>query len=148
MPLYSGCSLKFLVIMSLSAAFAACSSLGSRTSHVAKLFLQKYWHDMPAFLSSSSNISLLSPTSLLVFRSETTREDSWCYFFNDLRDGQYLIAFKVFSVSAHPVLFIIFRSSLLALPGCGAFLGRLYRAFLTGVLCVCGDRQRRPICPY
>ena len=74
MPLYSGCSLKCFVIISFSAVLAACCSVGSRTSHVAKLFLQKYWHGMPDFLNSSSNESLLSPTSLLVLRSETTSE--------------------------------------------------------------------------
>ena len=51
---------------------------------------------------------------------------------------------------AHPVLFKVFRSSLLALPRCGAFLGRLYRTVLAvfGVLRGSGDQQRRPICPY
>ena len=73
-PLYSSCSLKFLVTISLAAALAACSSVGSRTSNVAKLLRQKYWHGMPAFLNSSTKVSLFSPTSLLVFRSETTSE--------------------------------------------------------------------------
>ena len=73
-PLYSGCSLKFLVMTSDSATLAACFSVGRRTSHVAKLLRQKYWHGMPAFLISSSNASFVSPTSLLVLRSETTRE--------------------------------------------------------------------------
>ena len=73
-PLYSGCSLKFFVMTSDSATLAACFSVGRRTSHVAKLLRQKYWHGMPAFLIRSSKTSLVSPTSLLVFRSETTRE--------------------------------------------------------------------------
>ena len=73
-PLYSGCSWKFLVMTSDSATLAACFSVGRRTSHVAKLLRQKYWHGMPAFLIRSSKTSLVSPTSLLVFRSETTRE--------------------------------------------------------------------------
>ena len=73
-PLYSGCSLKFLVMTSDSANLAACFSVGRRTSHVAKLFRLKYWHGMPAFLIRSSKTSLVSPTSLFVFRSETTRE--------------------------------------------------------------------------
>ena len=73
-PLYSGCSLKCLVTMLFAAAFAACSSVGNRTSHVAKLLRQKYWHGMPAFLTSSSKMSLLSPTSFFVLRSETTSE--------------------------------------------------------------------------
>ena len=73
-PLYSGCSLKCLVMMSYSAVLAACFSVGRRTSHVAKLLRQKYWHGMPAFLNSSSKTSLVSPTSLFVLRSETTSE--------------------------------------------------------------------------
>ena len=73
-PLYSGCSLKCLVMMSDSAVLAACFSVGRRTSHVAKLLRQKYWHGMPAFLNSFSKTSLVSPTSLFVLRSETTSE--------------------------------------------------------------------------
>ena len=73
-PLYSGCSLKHLVVMLLAASFAAWSSVGRRTSHVAKLLRQKYWHGMPAFLNNSSNVSFFSPTNLLVLRSETTSE--------------------------------------------------------------------------
>ena len=147
-PLYSGCSLKFLVITSDSATLAACFSVGRRTSHVAKLLRQKYWHGMPAFLIRSSKTSLVSPTSLLVFRSETTRErtlggDLICY----LRDGQYFIPLEIFCKSAHPVCLVFLRSPLLAFPGCGALLGRLNRATL-GCLwfrCVSGDRQRRPV---
>ena len=96
-------------------------------------------------------MSLFSPTSLLVFTSETTSERTLgVYLFHNLRDGQYLVSFKVLRVPAHPVFFIICRSSLLALPGCGAFLGRLYRAVLASIsiLCFGRDRQRRPICPY
>ena len=73
-PLYSGCSLKCFVMMSDSAVFAACFSVGRRTSHVSKLLRQKYWHGMPAFLNSSSKTSFVSPTSLFVLRSETTSE--------------------------------------------------------------------------
>ena len=48
--------------------------MGSRTSQVAKLFRQKYWHGMPAFFRSSSNASFFNPTSRRVLRSETTSE--------------------------------------------------------------------------
>ena len=147
-PLYSGCSLKCFVVISDSAVLAACFSVGRRTSHVTKLFRQKYWHGMPAFFISSSNTSFGSPTSLLVLRSETTRERTLggnpvC----DFRDGQDFVSFKIFGESAHPVCLVFFRSSLLAFPGCGAFLGRLNRAVLgcSSFCCVSGDRQRRPI---
>ena len=142
-PLYSGCSLKFLVMTSDSATLAACFSVGRRTSHVAKLFRQKYWHGMPAFLISSSKTSFVSPTSLLVLRSETTRERTLCY----LRDGQYFIPLEIFCKSAHPVCLVFLWSPLLAFPGCGALLGRLNRAILRcfGIHCVSRDRQRRPV---
>ena len=75
------------------------------------------------------------------------REDSWGNFIRDFWDGQYFIAFEVLGKSAHPVFLVFFRSSLLAFPGCGAFLGRLNRAVLGnfGFLYIVGDRQRRPI---
>ena len=129
-PLYSGCSLKCLVIISDSAVLAACFSVGSRISHVAKLLRQKYWHGMPAFLNSFSKTSLVSPTSLFFKVGNDQREDSWGDFFCDFRDGQYFIAFEIFGKSAHPVFLVFFRSSLLAFPGCGAFLGRLKLRFL------------------
>ena len=139
-PLYSGCSLKCLVIISVSAVLAACFSVGSRTSHVAKLLRQKYWHGMPAFLNSSSNTSLVSPTSLFVLRSETTSERTLGVILS-------AIAFEIFGKSAHPVFLVFFRSSLLSFPGCVAFLGRLNLAVLGnfGFCCIAGDRQRRPI---
>ena len=68
MPLYSGCSLKCFVIISFSAVLAACCSVGSRTSHVAKHFLQKYWHGMPDFLNSSSNLRTKLPHSAVTVR--------------------------------------------------------------------------------
>ena len=73
-PKYSGWSRKNFVFMLLEATFAAWSLEGSRTSHVAKLFLQKYWHGTPAFRSKSSNPSFFSPTSRLDFKSVTTSE--------------------------------------------------------------------------
>ena len=73
-PRYSGCSRKNFVMILLEATLAAWSLEGSRTSHVAKLLLQKYWHGTPAFRNRSSNLSFLSPTSRLVFKSVTTRE--------------------------------------------------------------------------
>ena len=73
-PLYSGCSLKNLVVRLLLAALAASASVGSRTSQVAKLFRQKYWQGMPAFFRSSSNASFFNPTRRRVLRSETTTE--------------------------------------------------------------------------
>ena len=82
---------------------------------------------------------------------DNQREDSRRNFFYNFRDGQYLIAFKILGISAHPVFLVVVRSPLLAPPGCGAFLGRWYRAvlrFVCFVLCFSGDRQRRPICPY
>ena len=63
-PTYSGCSRKNFVIVD-DAALAACSWVGSRTSHVGKLRLQKYRHGMPAFRRRSSNDSFFSPTSHL-----------------------------------------------------------------------------------
>ena len=98
MPLYSGCSLKCFVTISFAAAFAACCSLGSRTSYVAKLFRQKYWHGMPAFLNSSSKFSLFSPTSLLVFRSETTSERTLGVIFSTISGmGSISLPLKYFA---------------------------------------------------
>ena len=73
-PRYSGCSRKNFVVILFEATLAAWSLEGSRTSHVAKLLLQKYWHGTPALRNRSSNPSFLSPTSRLVFKSVTTRE--------------------------------------------------------------------------
>ena len=61
--MYSGCSRKNLVMMVMDTVFSACSLVGSRTSQVAKLRLQKYWHGTSAFLRRSSNPSFFSPTS-------------------------------------------------------------------------------------
>ena len=73
-PKYSGWSRKSFIFMLLEVTFAAWSLEGSRTSHVAKLFLQKYWYGTPAFRSKSSNPSFFSPTSRLDFKSVTTSE--------------------------------------------------------------------------
>ena len=127
-PLYSGCSLKFLVITSDSATLAACFSVGRRTSHVAKLLRQKYWHGMPAFLIRSSKTSPHQSFGLQVGNDQ--REDSWGDLVGYLRDGQYFIPLEIFCKSAHPVRLVFFRSPLLAFPGCGALLGRLNRATL------------------
>ena len=54
--------------------FAACSFIGSRASHVAKLLRQKYRQGTPAVRMSSSKLSFLSPTTRLVLRSVATRE--------------------------------------------------------------------------
>ena len=152
-PLYSGCSLKHLVVMLLASSFAAWSSVGRRTSHVAKLLRQKYWHGMPAFLNNSSNVSFFSPTNLLVLRSETTSERILgVHFFFQFRDGQNLVAFEVLRVLLHPIPFVVGRSPLLALPRCGALLGWLYWAVLSSIqycsLRISGDRQRWPIRAY
>ena len=148
-PLYYGCNLKCFVTILFAPAFAACSSVGSRTSHVAKILRQKYWHGMPAFLNSSSKVSLFSPTSLFVFRSEMTSERILGVNFSTI-SGMGSISFKVLCVLAHPVSFKVVRSSLLALPRFGTLLSRLYRAVLVvnGFLCLSGDWKRRPICPY
>ena len=41
-PMYSGCSRRNLVVVVADAVFSACSLVGSRTSQVEKLRLQKY----------------------------------------------------------------------------------------------------------
>ena len=111
-PIYSGCNRKSLVVMLLDAALAACSSEGSRTSHIAKLLRQKYWLETPAFRSRSSNPSFLRPTSRLVLMSVTTSEriigsSFWTKDF---------VAFQIFGILAHPVLLIILWISLLDFP--------------------------------
>ena len=68
----------------LLAFFSACSSIGSKTYHDAKLCLQKYWHGMPAVWRSSSNLSFFfSPVSLLVLRLVTTwhRIQGWARWY-------------------------------------------------------------------
>ena len=107
---------------------------------------------MPAFLITSSKVSFLSPTSLLVLRSEMTSERILgSIFLDDFRDGQYLIPFEIFRIFSHPVSLLVFRFPLLALSWGGALLCWLdFWAALAAldVLTVSGDRQRRPICPY
>ena len=71
--MYSGCSWKNLVVMLVATILAACSSVGSKTSYVAKMRWKKYWQEMPA-VRSSSKASFFSPVTLLVFRSLTTSE--------------------------------------------------------------------------
>ena len=56
------------------ASFLATSSEGSKTSQVAKLLRQKYFPGMFALFSKSSKVSFLSPASLLVLRSVTTKD--------------------------------------------------------------------------
>ena len=83
-----------------ASVFVACSFVGSRTSHVAQLLRQKYWQGTPAVRMSSSKLSFLSPTSLLVLRSVTTREmigtqffapfQEWARFFFPLKNSAYL----------------------------------------------------------
>ena len=96
-------------------------------------------------------MSLFSPTSLLVFNSETTSERTLGVIFSTISGmGSISFPLKYFAYLGNPVLFIVCWSLLLAFPGCGAFLGRLYRAILASI-CILrfgGDRQRRPICPY
>ena len=151
MPLYSGCGLKCLVTISPVAALAACSSVGSRTSHVAKLLRQKYWHGMPAFLNSSSKVSLFSPTSLLVFRSEMTSKRILGVTLSTI-SGMGSISFPLKYFAYLSTLSFLKSSGPLCWPfqGVGTFLGWLYRTVLAvfGVLRGSGDRQRRPICPY
>ena len=116
-PRYSGCSRKNFVIILDEATLAAWSLDGSRTSHVAKLLLQKYWHGTPAFLRRSSNPSFFRPTSRLVFWSVTTRETILgSSFFDEFRDGQNLIALKIVGIFAHPVLLVFVRPILYDFP--------------------------------
>ena len=51
------------------ASFLASSSVGSKTSLVAKLLLQMYFPGMPALFKVSSNFSLFKLASLLVLGS-------------------------------------------------------------------------------
>ena len=71
-PMYSGYNQKSCAVMQLSASLAACSFIGIRTSHVAKLRLQKYFAGMPAVQRSYPKVSLGSPASLLVLRYTPT----------------------------------------------------------------------------
>ena len=73
-PRYSGCSRKNFVMVLLDATFSACSAEESKTSYVAKLPLQKYWHGTSAFRRRSTKLSFFKPTSRLVFMSDTTKE--------------------------------------------------------------------------
>ena len=72
--MYSGCNRKNLVAILFAAILAASSSVGIRTSRVAKLLWQKYWQGTPDVRRRSSKFSFFSPTNLLVLRSVTSRE--------------------------------------------------------------------------
>ena len=54
--------------------FFTKSSVGSRTSQVAKLLLQKYLAGIPVAFSNSSKVSFFIPANLLVFRSVIINE--------------------------------------------------------------------------
>ena len=61
------------MLMLLETSFLASSSVGNKTSQVAKL-LQIYFPGMPALFKVSSNFSLFKLASLLVFMSVTTND--------------------------------------------------------------------------
>ena len=68
---------NLLVIVS-TARFLARSSEGSRTSHNAKLHLQKYRHGMPAVFKRSSNVSFFSLANLLALKSDRMKDKVFC----------------------------------------------------------------------
>ena len=62
------------MLMLLVASFLASSSVGNKTSQVAKLLLQMYFPGMPALFKVSSKFSLFKLASLLVLMSVTTND--------------------------------------------------------------------------
>ena len=107
---------------------------------------------MPAFLNSSSNMSLFSPTSLLVFKSETTSERTLGIILSTISGmGSISFPLKLLGVLAHPVLLIV-------LPVPSAGLSRLWGFFWAGCIGLswlpfvscdsAGIGQQRSICPY
>ena len=62
------------MLMLFVASFLASSSVGSKTSQVAKLLLQIYFPGMPALFKVSSNFSLFTFASLLVLISVITKD--------------------------------------------------------------------------
>ena len=64
---------KYYDVILLVDSFLANSSLGSKTSQVAKL-LQMYFSGMPVLFKVSSNVSFFELASLLVLMSVTTND--------------------------------------------------------------------------
>ena len=75
--MYSRWSWKNFVEMQLSASLAACFFVGSRTSQVVKLHLQKYCLGIPAVCMNSLKVSFFSLANLMVLMSVTMSKRIW-----------------------------------------------------------------------
>ena len=127
--------------------------MGSRTSHVAKLFLQKYWHGMPDFLSSSSKRIFIEPHQPFCFKVRKRPARGLLVLSCQLFPGWANISFplKYLAVLAPPGL-----SHGLPVPSAG--LSRLWGFFEPAVLgCLGyhlflgirrGSANEGSICPY
>ena len=102
-PLYSGCSLKCLVTMLFAAAFAACSSVGNRTSHVAKLLRQKYWHGcLPSSLALRRCLCW-APQAFSFWSQRRPARGSWVFNFST-NSGMGSISFPLKYLAYLPTL--------------------------------------------
>ena len=127
-PIYSGRSRNNLDVVQLATSFEACSFLGSRTSHVAKLLLQKYSTGMPAVCRNFLKTSFVKPVSLLVLRSTTNNDRILGSRRSDIPGmGKMMLSFRVRSILAHPISFIIFVSPEVVFQETGVFEG--FRVF-------------------
>ena len=91
-PIYSSWSWKNFVIILPPANLAACSSVGSRISHVTKLCQQQYLHGIPAVFSTQSS----EPPG-----SEVGGNKGKALKVLDITDGQDCIFLGILGVIAH-----------------------------------------------
>ena len=111
-PMYSGWSLKNLVVTPLSASLAACSFICSSTSQVAKLRQQKYCPWMPAVRHKFLESILLQARKSPRFDVYNKRDNAGFQSVGYLRDWRNNIALKIWGILTQPIPIIFFRAFL------------------------------------